>query len=205
MTSVWPLAGIVCCANNVSPQTEQCLPSVKPDSVHVAATAASMTSACPLAGIVCCATKISPQTEQCLPSVNPDSVHVAVTAASMTSACPLAGIVCCANNVSPQTEQCFPSVNPDSVHVAETASSTTSVCNPIIFENSFNDEFLYDSKEPQGTYIGMDLSTFSNDDGNVLGGSSALIVIDDKLVQPLNATIPIPFTLPTVTDSNFSQ
>ena len=126
-TKLCPFAGIVCCATNISPHTEQCFPSVSPSSVHVASFPLSITSVCPFAGIVCCSTNISPHTEQCFPSVFPSSVHVGSTAWSTTSVCPNAGIVSCSTVTALHTEQCFPSVNPSSVHVASFPSSITSV------------------------------------------------------------------------------
>ena len=74
-------------------QREQCLPSVKPVAVQVAAIALSVTSICPSASVGCCATNTVLQREQCLPSVLPFVVQVAATALSTTSLCPSAVIV----------------------------------------------------------------------------------------------------------------
>ena len=124
MTSVWPLAGTTFCAARTAPQTEQCLPSVRPVSVQVGALAASMTSVWPLAGTTFCAARTSPQTEQCLPSVRPVSVQVGAFAASMTSVCGRLGTTCCASMVSPQGSHCLPSVRPVAEQVAGTAGRT---------------------------------------------------------------------------------
>ena len=73
-----------CCATNIVSQREQCLPSVKPVFVQVAAIVLSMTSICPRASVGCCATNTVLQREQCLPSVKPVAEQVAATALSMT-------------------------------------------------------------------------------------------------------------------------
>ena len=80
------------CLTNVVLQREQCLPSVKPVVVQVAATALSTTSLCPKAGVSSCLTNVVLQREQCLPSVFPVVVQVAATASSLTSICPRAVI-----------------------------------------------------------------------------------------------------------------
>ena len=122
-----PVAGVSVCATNIVSQREQCLPSVKPLFVQVAATALSMTSICPKVGVFVCSTNIVLQREQCLPSVKPVVVQVAATALSTTSLCPKASVGCCLTNIVSQREQCLPSVKPVAVQVAATASSLTSI------------------------------------------------------------------------------
>ena len=80
-----PSALTTVCATRTSPQVSQWLPSVRPVSVQVGATASSTTSVCPSALTVSWATRTSPQTSQWLPSVRPVAVQVAATAASITS------------------------------------------------------------------------------------------------------------------------
>ena len=86
--STCPKAATSSCATITKPHVEQCEPFVKPDSVHVAATASSITTLCPNAATSCWSTRISSHTEQCEPSVKPFSVHVGATAASTTTVCP---------------------------------------------------------------------------------------------------------------------
>ena len=78
---------ITCCATVIVSQTEQCLPSVKPVSVHVGSTAASITSVWSLTGITSCATIISPHLLHFEPSVRPVEVQVASMPSISTGLC----------------------------------------------------------------------------------------------------------------------
>ena len=96
----WPFAGISSRATSTSLHTEQCLPSVRPVSVQVGATASSVTSVWPFASItqLFSSTSVSPfSSEKYLPHLSqfqyallPASVQVASTAACAVRLCPSA-------------------------------------------------------------------------------------------------------------------
>ena len=130
---VWPNASTTSCATNTLLHTEQCEPSVKPVSVHVAVTALSNTTVCPNAGTTTFSrlNSTSHTVQYTTKSYWPSSVHVGNTLFSMNTSlfvCPNASTTSCATNTSLHTPQCFPSVSPVDVHVAAAALSNTTVC-----------------------------------------------------------------------------
>ena len=90
ISPVCPFAGISVCATRTSLQTEQCLPSVLPGSVQVAATAGSTTSVCPFAGISSMPERIASHFEHLVPALCPGLVQVAGCSAISTGVCPVA-------------------------------------------------------------------------------------------------------------------